>query len=115
MPSVPDGSIGGARPQPPRGVVRATLSRAQAEDAATVLRVVSDATRLQILSLIMADPNGQVRVTELTGALGLRQPTVSHHLKVLTDSGVLAREPVGRDVWYHVVPSRLDAIADLLR
>lgn len=80
-----------------------------------VLRVVSDATRLQILSLIMADSSGRVRVTELTAALGLRQPTVSHHLKVLTDSGVLEREPVGRDVWYHVVPSRLDAIADLLR
>ncbi|MGV9796405.1 ArsR/SmtB family transcription factor [Gordonia sp. NPDC003422] len=109
------GSVGGGPAHPPRGAVRAALSRSQAEDAAMVLRVVSDATRLQILSLIMADSSGRVRVTELTAALGLRQPTVSHHLKVLTDSGVLEREPVGRDVWYHVVPSRLDAIADLLR
>ena len=88
--------------------VRAALSRAQAEDTATVLRVVSDPTRLQILSLIHTSANQRARVTELTVALGLRQPTVSHHLKVMT-------EPIGREVWYHIVPTRLDAIADLLR
>nr|WP_300403059.1 metalloregulator ArsR/SmtB family transcription factor [uncultured Rhodococcus sp.] len=95
--------------------VRAALSRAQAEDTATVLRVVSDPTRLQILSLIHTSANQRARVTELTVALGLRQPTVSHHLKVMTEAGVVAREPIGREVWYHIVPTRLDAIADLLR
>lgn len=80
-----------------------------------MLRVVSDATRLQILSLIAASEDGRARVTELTAVLGLRQPTVSHHLKLLAEAGVVQREPQGRDVWYEIVPSRIDAIADLLR
>lgn len=121
MASMVDDSASGADPtsqstsptEPAR--VRATLSRQQAEDTATVLRVVSDPTRLQILSLIHSSADQRVRVTELTIALELRQPTVSHHLKMLTEAGVLVREPVGRDVWHRINAARLDAIADLLR
>lgn len=95
--------------------LRAVLSREQAEDTASLLRVVSDPTRLQILSLVHHSVDGRARVADLTASLGLRQPTVSHHLKVMAEAGIVEREPVGREVWYEIVPSRLDAIADLLR
>lgn len=101
-----------ARRQP---VLRSTLSREQADDTAALLRVVSDSTRLQLLSLIHHSPDGRARVTELTDALGLRQPTISHHLKMMTEAGILCREPAGRGVWYSIDSSRLSAIADLLR
>lgn len=80
-----------------------------------MLRVVSSATRLQILSLIHNSASGTVRVADLTPVLGLRQPTVSHHLRVMTEAGIVSRDPVGREVWYSILPQRLDAIADLLR
>ncbi|WP_197522481.1 ArsR/SmtB family transcription factor [Occultella aeris] len=99
----------------PGGALRSALSREQAEDTASLLRVVSDPTRLQILSLIHHSVEERARVADLTRALGLRQPTVSHHLRVLTEAGILSREPVGREVWYGIVPDRLAAIADLLR
>ncbi|WP_418275925.1 ArsR/SmtB family transcription factor [Isoptericola jiangsuensis] len=95
--------------------VREVLSRERAESTAAVLRVVSDPTRLQILSLVHTADDGRVRVVDLTRALGLRQPTVSHHVKVMTEAGVLTREPTGREVWYGIEPTRLSAIADLLR
>lgn len=82
---------------------------------AALLRVVSEPTRLQLVSLIHESPAGSARVADLTRALGLRQPTVSHHLKVMAEAGVVTREPVGREVWYSIVPSRITAIADLLR
>ncbi|GAB4086287.1 metalloregulator ArsR/SmtB family transcription factor [Myceligenerans cantabricum] len=105
-------------PEPARGVqpaLRSALSREQAEGTAALLRVVSDPTRLQLLSLIHHSEEGRARVADLTRVLGLRQPTVSHHLKVMNEAGVLSRDPVGREVWYAIVPDRLDAIADLLR
>lgn len=80
-----------------------------------MLSVVSSAVRLQILSLIHHSVDEKARVVDLTKALGLRQPSVSHHLKVMTEAGILVREPVGREVWYAIVPNRLTAIADLLR
>ena len=110
-PQVRTGPAGAGR-QP---VLRSTLSREQAEDTAGLLRVVSDSTRLQLLSLIHHSPEGRARVTDLTAALGLRQPTISHHLKMMTQAGILVREPIGREVWYSIDASRLSAIADLLR
>jgi ArsR family transcriptional regulator len=102
-------------PAQPRPALRAALSREQAEDTAALLRVVSDPTRLQILSLVHHSEDGRTRVADLTRTLGLRQPTVSHHLKVMNEAGIVSRDPVGREVWYAIVPERLDAIADLLR
>ena len=104
----------------PRGdlavpAVRHTLSRQRAEDTANLLRVVSDPTRLQLLSLIQYSAGGRARVGDLTTSLGLRQPTVSHHLKIMAEAGIVNREPVGREAWFSIVPERLEAIADLLR
>lgn len=95
--------------------LRPALTKEQAEDTAHLLSVVSNPTRLQILSLIHHSPGGQARVVDLTSALELRQPTVSHHMKVMHEAGVLSRDPAGREVWYSIVPQRLAAIGDLLR
>ncbi|MDR7381125.1 ArsR/SmtB family transcription factor [Promicromonospora iranensis] len=105
----------GAVEQEPHPALRSTLSRGQAEDTAAVLRVVSDPTRLQILSLIHHSDERRIRVVDLTRALGLRQPTVSYHLKVMNEAGIVSRDPVGREAWYAIVPQRLGMIADLLR
>ncbi|WP_216849197.1 ArsR/SmtB family transcription factor [Pimelobacter simplex] len=95
--------------------LRPALTKEQAEDTAQMLSVVSNPTRLQILSLIHHSPSGTARVADLTAVLELSQPTVSHHMKVMHGAGIVAREPVGREVWYSIVPARLAAIADLLR
>lgn len=102
-------------PTAPSPALRSALTREQAEDTAQVLSVVSNAVRLQILSLIHHSLDQRARVVDLTNALGLRQPTVSHHLKIMTEAGIVTRDPVGREVWYEIVPQRLSAIGDLLR
>lgn len=98
-----------------RSVLRTALSKEQADDTASMLRVVSDGTRIRLLSLIHNSVDGSARVSDLTEAIGLRQPTVSRHLKLMADAGVLERRPVGREVWYSINAGRLSSIADLLR
>lgn len=95
--------------------LRPALTKEQAESTAQMLSVVSNPTRLQILSLIHHSADGRARVADLTTALELRQPSISHHMKVMTEAGIVSREPSGREVWYAIVPDRLAAIADLLR
>jgi ArsR family transcriptional regulator len=79
------------------------------------LKRISDPTRARILSLILAGQGGRASVTRLADELGLTQPTVSHHLKVLLDDGLLQREPEGRLVWYSVLPDQVDRVSDLLQ
>lgn len=98
-----------------RSVLRAALSREQAEDTAALLRVVSDGARIRLLSLIHNSVDGSARVTDLTEAMGVSQPTVSRHLKLMTEAGILRRRPEGREVWYSIDAGRLSSIADLLR
>jgi ArsR family transcriptional regulator len=87
------------------------LSRDEAEAAAALLKAVADPVRLRIVSLIGAEPALEACVCELTPVLGLAQPTVSHHLKVLVDAGVLEREKRGTWAWFRLVPGRLAEIA----
>lgn len=98
-----------------RGVGGRPLGRADAERLAGFLKVVSDATRLQLLSMIADAEGGEACVSDLVEPLGLRQPTVSHHLKVLVDAGLLTRERRGNWVWFSVVPDQLDTVARILR
>ncbi len=93
----------------------APLVREQAEDLARLLKAVADPTRLQLISLIKASPEGEACVCDLTEPLGLRQPTVSHHLRVLMEAGVVVRERRGTWMWYALVPGALDSVGDLLR
>ena len=92
-----------------------SLNRGEAEQLASLLRVVSDPTRLQLLSMIIASPDGEACVTDLHVPLGLTQPTVSHHLRLLVEAGLLSRERRGKQVWFSIVRDRLAAISDILR
>src|SRR5215510_2930607 len=91
----------------------AALSADEAEDLAAALRVLADPTRLRILSLIQAGQDGEACVCHLTEPVGLTQPTVSHHLKVLTQAGLVEREQRGRWAYYRVVAEPLAALAEL--
>jgi ArsR family transcriptional regulator, arsenate/arsenite/antimonite-responsive transcriptional repressor len=91
------------------------LTRQAAEALAKTLRLVADPTRLQLLSMINGSPGQEVTVGELTQHLGLRQPTISHHLRLMYEDGLLDRDQRGRQVWYSIAEDRRDAVADLLR
>lgn len=90
------------------------LSREDAETLAATLKAVADATRLQLLSMISGSPSGEACVCDLTEPLGLTQPTISHHLKILVDAGLLTRDKRGKWAWYAIVPDRLDTLRGLL-
>jgi ArsR family transcriptional regulator len=90
------------------------LSAQQAAELAGLLKAIADPTRLRLLSLITAHVDGQACVCELTEPLGLTQPTVSHHLKVLHDAGLVTRSRRGTWVYYRTVPHRLAALGALI-
>ena len=78
-----------------------------AERLAGALRVLAEPARLRLLSLIASRPETEACVCELTEPLGLSQPTVSHHLKVLHEAGILTREKRGRWAFYRLDPEPL--------
>ena len=91
------------------------LSREDAVTSAALLKAVADPVRLQLLSAIRATEAGEACVCDLTPLVGLSQPTVSHHLKVLVEAGLLEREKRGTWAWFRLVPSRLDDVAAIFR
>ncbi len=91
------------------------MERASAELIARNLRAMADPTRVQILSLIVESEGGRRPVTELAEQLGLTQPTVSHHLRIMTEEGILERSQEGRQVWYSVVASRISDVFESVR
>jgi len=93
---------------------QAPLAAQDAEDVAAALKVLADPARLRLLSLIQAQPDGEACVCHLIEPLGLTQPTVSHHLKVLVQAGLLEREQRGRWAYFRVVPEPLAALRNLL-
>jgi ArsR family transcriptional regulator len=95
-------------------VLAAPLDEAQAERLAGALRVLAEPARLRLLSLIGAHPEGEVCVCDLTAPLGLSQPTVSHHLKVLTEAGLVGREKRGRWVYYWLLPEPIELLRTAL-
>jgi ArsR family transcriptional regulator len=95
-------------------LLAAPLAEEEAERLAAALRVLADPARLRLLSIIGADPNGEVCACQLTGPLGLSQPTVSHHLKVLTDAGLIGREQRGRWAYFWVLPEPLELLRGTL-
>ncbi len=77
-----------------------------------MLKALAEPTRLRLVSLIAAHgAGGQACVCDLTDPVGLSQPTVSHHLKVLVDAGLLDREQRGKWAYYSLIPGALDAVA----
>ncbi|MFH5821644.1 ArsR/SmtB family transcription factor [Georgenia sp. AZ-5] len=94
-------------------LAREPLGAEAAEDLARILKSIAEPTRLRLLSLI-AQNQGEMCVCDLTGPVQLSQPTVSHHLKVLVDAGILAREKRGVNAYYTLVPGALDSLAGVL-
>ncbi|MDQ3574256.1 MAG: metalloregulator ArsR/SmtB family transcription factor [Actinomycetota bacterium] len=96
-------------------LVASPLSEAEAGDLARAFAALADPVRLRLLSLMASAPAGQVCACELVGPVGRSQPTVSHHLKVLTEAGLITGDKRGRWVWYAVVPERLAMLQGALR
>jgi ArsR family transcriptional regulator len=95
-------------------VLTDTLGEDEATELAAAFKVLADPARLRLLSLIANAPGGEGCACDLIGPLGRSQPTVSHHLSVLTDAGLVTREKRGRWAWYRVVPERLAVLRDAL-
>lgn len=91
------------------------VTRSEATTLADAFKVLADPARIQLLSLVAAHPGGECCVCDLIEPLGVSQPTVSHHLKVLHEGGLLEREKRGTWVYYKVVPDRLEALRTALQ
>lgn len=90
------------------------IDRDTAVELARLLKAVADPARLQLLSLLKSNDGCAACVCDLTEPLGLSQATVSHHLKVLADAGIVERDKRGYWTWYTIVPSRLTELAAVL-
>ena len=86
------------------------LSQAQAEQVAPLLKALAEPVRLRLMSLIASHPGGEACVCDLNDAFDLSQPTISHHLKVLHQAGLLERDKRGVWVYYR---ARTEALASL--
>jgi ArsR family transcriptional regulator len=86
------------------------LDRESASDLADLLKAVADPARLQIVSLLRAAPDCASCVCDITEATGLSQSTVSHHLKVLYEAGIVGREKRGYWTWYSLQSTRLSEL-----
>ena len=95
-------------------LTRDALTQAQAEDLSRSLKAIADPARLRLISIIAASEGQEACVCDLTDALDVGQPTVSHHLKVLTDAGFLTRSKRGTWAYYALVPGALDSVSRLL-
>ena len=91
--------------------IRKPIDRESADDLARLLKAVADPTRLQLLALIKSSDLQESCVCDLTEPTGLSQPTVSHHLKILTAAGIVRREQRGAWAWFSIVPARLGELA----
>ena len=94
--------------------LQAPLSTDQAAQLAHGFAALSDPARIQILSILAAAPEGEVCVCDFVQPLGRSQPTVSHHLKILVDAGVVTGDRRGKWVWYRIVPERLADLRESL-
>src|SRR5580704_8396853 len=95
-------------------LLREPLTADQAADLAHILKALADPTRLRLVSMVAAHEGGEACVCDLTDPLGLTQPTISHHLKVLVDAGILTRDQRGKWAYYALVPRALDALSAVL-
>lgn len=93
---------------------RKPLSTTQSERVAPLLKALSDPVRLRLMSLIASYKGGEACVCDLTPAFGVSQPTISHHLKVLHEVGLVDRERRSTWVYYRARPEALSALSALL-
>jgi ArsR family transcriptional regulator, arsenate/arsenite/antimonite-responsive transcriptional repressor len=98
------------------GLASSPLDERQAADLAKVFKALGDPVRLRLLSMIASrGDGGEVCVCELTPAFDLSQPTISHHLKLLRQAGLVDCERRGTWVYYWLLPGTLDRLAVFLK
>ena len=90
------------------------LSEREADELATAFKALADPIRLQLLSLIAQASDGSACSCDLEAPVGKSQPTVSHHLSILADAGLITKEKAGRWVYCAVVPERLEQLRAVL-
>ncbi|MCI1019857.1 helix-turn-helix transcriptional regulator [Microbacterium sp. C5A9] len=91
------------------------LPLAEAERIARLFKALGDPSRIRLLSLISAAEGGEACICDLTEPIGLSQGTVSHHMKLLTDAGLVTREQRGKWAYFALTDGALDAAGDALR
>ena len=91
------------------------LDEAAAERLARVFRALGDRHRVRLLSLIAAAEGGEACICDLTAPVGLAQPTVSHHMKLLVDAGLVTRDQRGKWAYYRIAPDTVAALGGMLR
>lgn len=96
------------------GAADRSLDEDQAADLAKVFKALGDPVRLRLLSMIASRSGGEVCVCDLTPAFELSQPTISHHLKLLRQAGLIDCERRGTWVYYWLVPETTDRLAGIL-
>ena len=96
-------------------LTEAPLSEDDANVLAGRLKAVAEPARLRLVSLVLASPGQEACICDLTAPLGLTQPTVSHHMKVLVDAGLLTREKRGRWAYFRAVPQAFESLAQALQ
>jgi ArsR family transcriptional regulator len=80
-----------------------------------LFRALGDRHRVRLLSLIAAAEGGEACICDLTEPVGLAQPTVSHHMKLLVDAGLVSRDQRGKWAYYRIVHETIAALSDTLR
>jgi ArsR family transcriptional regulator len=91
-------------------VTAAPLDAREAAEMASGFSALSDPVRLRLLSILAASPEGEVCVCDLVGPLDKSQPTVSHHMKILSEAGLVQGDRRGKWVWYSLNRDRLAAL-----
>ncbi|MGK2879625.1 MAG: ArsR/SmtB family transcription factor [Mycobacterium sp.] len=97
-----------------RRLTEGTLDTAAAERIAAIFKALADPARVKLVSLIAAASGGEACVCDLTAPLGLTQPTVSHHMKLLVDAGLVSRDQRGKWAYYRVISEAFDSVAATL-
>lgn len=92
----------------------APMGREAAEELASLLKAVADATRLQILALLRSSPGCAACVCDIADEIGVSQPTVSHHLRILAEAGIVESEKRGYWTWYSLKRTRLAELGSVL-
>jgi ArsR family transcriptional regulator len=95
-------------------LAQARIPAAEAADLAQAFKAIGDPVRLQLLSMIASHAGGEVCVCDLTPAFDLTGPTISHHLRVLREAGLIDHQRRGTWVYYWAVPARMAALSRLL-
>ena len=95
--------------------ITATITPEEADRVARVFKALGDPTRVRLLALIAAGDGGEACICDLTDPVGLSQGTVSHHMKLLAEAGLVTREQRGRWAYFSLNAEALEAAAGALR